>query len=145
MSVAYVTLPLSTQLPFRSALRPVEGFHLPPWMVVTPSTTTASADFCFHSHGRRPPRIRYGLFPLTLAAFTWNYFDLFGLHCLLPAYPASHASLRSSCPSSPGFALRLPPHPRSRSRSCLRLAVRQVSARRSLSLPRYRPCRAYKK
>ena len=29
-------------------------------------------------------------------------------------------------------------------RSCLRLAVRQVSARRSLSLPRFRPCRAYK-
>ena len=36
----------STQLLDRSALRPVDGFHHPPWMVVTPSTTMASADFC---------------------------------------------------------------------------------------------------
>ena len=30
-------------------------------------------------------------------------------------------------------------------RSCLRLAVHQVNARRRLSLPRFRPCRAYQK
>jgi len=63
----------------------------------------------------------------------------------MPAYPALQASLRGFCPSGPGFALQLPLHARSRSRSCLRLAVRQVNVRRGLSPPSHRPCRAYTK
>ncbi len=141
----------------RSALRPVSRFPCSPWMVVTPSTTSASADFCdavrrpldplspFSETQRRSPRIRYDSFPLTLAAFTWSRFDPFGLHRLLPAHPALHASLRSSYPSSPGFALRLPLHAGSHQRSCLRLAVRRINVRRGLSPPSYRPCRAYTK
>ena len=46
ISVAYVIPFLSTQLLCRLALRPVGGFHPPPRMVVTPSTTMASAVFC---------------------------------------------------------------------------------------------------
>jgi len=61
----------------------------------------------------------------------------------MPAYPTLYASLRSFCPSSPGFALRLPLHQGSHLRSCLRLAVRRVNVRRRLSLLSYRPCRAY--
>ncbi len=75
MSAAEVILRLSVQLLVRSALRPVDSFHYPPWVVVTPPTTTASADFC---PADRPPRIRYGIFPLTLAAFTCDYSDPFG-------------------------------------------------------------------
>jgi hypothetical protein len=41
-----LTLRLSTQLLNRLALRPVVEFPQPPWMVVTPSTTTAAADSC---------------------------------------------------------------------------------------------------
>ena len=67
---------LSAQLLYRSALRPVNGFHHSPWMVVTPSTTSASADFCLQKKGR-PPRIRYDHFPLILAAFTPGCFDPF--------------------------------------------------------------------
>jgi len=140
----------------RSALRPVSRFPCSPWMVVTPSTTSASADFCdavrrpldplspFSETHRRSPRIRYDNFPLILAAFTQSRFDPFGLHCPLPAHPALHASLRSFCPSSPGFALRLPPHTRSHERSCLRLAVRRINVRRGFPPPSYRPCRAYR-
>ena len=69
---------------------------------------------------------------------------LLGLYCRLPAHPAPHASLRSSCPSSPGFALWRPPHARSHSRSCLRLAVRRINARRGLPPPSCRSCRTYK-
>jgi len=75
MSVTVVILRLSVQLLVRSALCPVDSFHYPPWVVVTPPTTTASADFC--PLQSRPPRIRYGFFPLTLAAFTWDYSDPF--------------------------------------------------------------------
>jgi len=142
-TVLAVTLLLSAQLLNRSALRPVARFPWPPWMVVTPSTTTASADFCFFKKSRSP-RIRYVCFPLTLAAFTYGCFDPFGLYCLLPAHPAPYASLRSFCPSSPGFAFQLPSHDCSHNPSCLRLAVRRVNVRRRLSLPSYRPCRAYK-
>ena len=66
----------STQLLDRSALRPVDGFHHPPWMVVTPSTTMASADFCPPERGR-PPRIRCDSFPPSPAAFTWSRFGPF--------------------------------------------------------------------
>ncbi len=71
-----VALP-SVLLLNRLALRPVTGFPQSPWMVVTPSTTMASADFCPPERGRSP-RIRYDIFPLTLAAFTWSRFDPFG-------------------------------------------------------------------
>ena len=66
----------------RSALRPVSRFPCSPWMVVTPSTTSASADFygairrpldllsLVSETRRRSPRIRYDNFPLILAAFT---------------------------------------------------------------------------
>lgn len=46
MSAAVAFLRLSVQLLVRSALRPVDSFHYPPWVVATPPTTTASADFC---------------------------------------------------------------------------------------------------
>jgi hypothetical protein len=75
LSVAVAILRLSVQLLVRSALRPVGSFHYSPWVVVTPPTTTASADFCLLPG--RPPRIRFGFFPLTLAAFTWDYSDPF--------------------------------------------------------------------
>ena len=66
----------------RSALRPVSRFPCSPWMVVTPPTNMASADFCnavrkpldllslVYKTLCRSPRIRYDNFPLTLAAFT---------------------------------------------------------------------------
>ena len=46
MSAAVAFPRLSVQLLVRSALRPVDSFHYPPWVVATPPTTTASADFC---------------------------------------------------------------------------------------------------
>lgn len=58
MSAAGVILRLSTQLLVRSALRPVDSFHYPPWMVVTPPTTTASADFCLFGQ-TSPDKVRY--------------------------------------------------------------------------------------
>ena len=72
---AAVSLP-SAHLLNRLALRPVAEFPQPPWMVVTPSTTLASADFCPPERDRSP-RIRCDCFPLTLAAFTLSCFDPF--------------------------------------------------------------------
>ena len=134
---------LSSQLLFRSALRPVARFPCPPWMVVTPPTTTASADFCRFKKNDRPPRIRFDDFPQSLLRLRAAALVLFGRHCPMPAHPALHASLRSFCPSGPGFALRLPLHITSRSCSCLRLVVRRTNVHRRLSLPSHRPCRAY--
>ena len=60
ISVAYVIPFLSTQLLSRLALRPVGGFHPLPWMVVTPSTTMAAADFCllFPARQTSPNKVR---------------------------------------------------------------------------------------
>jgi hypothetical protein len=139
--VLAATLLLSAQLLNRSALRPVARFPWPPWMVVTPSTTSASADFC--PQNGRPPRIRCDDFPLTLAAFTYGCFDPFWTLLSLASSSRTLCLVRSFCSSSPGFALRLPSHDCSHFRSCLRLAVRRVNVRRRLSLLSYRPCRAY--
>jgi hypothetical protein len=85
---------------------------------------------------RRSPLIRHDNLPLTIAAFSSRLrlrkaaLILFGLHYLMPAHPALHASLRSSCPSSLGFALRLPPHAHSHEHSCLLLAVCRINVRR---------------
>jgi hypothetical protein len=68
-----------------------------------PATTTASADCCSLSRTNLPG-LRYGLFPLTLAAFTQVGFDRFGALLSLAGLPRLSCLLRSSCLSSPGFA-----------------------------------------
>jgi len=77
VSAVFAAVPLpSAHLLNRLALRPVAEFPQPPWMVVTPSTTMASADFCPPERDRSP-RIRCDRFPLILAAFTQSCFDPF--------------------------------------------------------------------
>jgi hypothetical protein len=96
--VLAATLLLSAQLLNRSALRPVTGFPQSPWMVVTPSTTMASADFCLQKG--RPPRIRYDHFPLILAAFTPGCFDPFWT---LPSFASLSDTRRLSTQFSPAL------------------------------------------
>jgi hypothetical protein len=85
----------------RQALRPVTRFPCSPWMLVTPSTTMAYADFCdavsrpldllslLSETRHRSPRIRYDRFPLTLAAFTWSRFDPFGSSLSIASSPGT--------------------------------------------------------
>jgi hypothetical protein len=125
-------------------------------MVVAPSTTSASADFYAAVSGplgplspfqdtaqTSPDKVRY-LSPdpgCVYIGLLWPFLD-FAVSCQLIRHPMPlYAVLVHPVQVLPSGLL--PPHARSRSRSCLWLAVRRVNVRRSFSLPSYRPCRAY--
>lgn len=114
------------------------GWSLPHRLLrplLTPASSTKS----------RSPRIRYDTFPLTLAPCTPGCFG--SSWALLPfaGLPLTQCLFTKFLSIKSRFCVQLPSHACSRSRSCLSLAVRRANARRSLSLPSYRPCRAYKK
>ena len=58
-------------------------------MVVTPPTTSASADFCLPRKVDRSPRIRYDSLPLSLAASTWSRSDPLGASLSLASLPGA--------------------------------------------------------
>jgi len=142
-----------SRLVCRSALRPVSRFPCSPWMVVTPSTTMASADFCavvrrplgplspFRDTTQTSPG-KYVDFPCTPASFTVLAFDRMGLRCYTPTRPASQPLMRFVSLRSQ-VCLRLPSDPASRRRPCLQLTVGAINLRKGLSPSSQRPCRAH--
>ena len=119
-----------------------------------PSTTTPRATRTGHpGHRWRPPRIR----PATFLAHSPRLRDGplmdIGLRCTWPARPDRPASYAQRPVSPVGaarhvflgsrFRLRLPSHPVSRRRSCLRLVVGAINLHRGLAPPSCWSCRAY--
>ena len=80
----------------------------------------------------------------TPAAFTQRPLDDDGLCHLLLARPQPPRLICGFCPSGHGFVLRLPSHPASRRRSCLRLVVKRHLRHRGLAPPSDVACPAYK-
>jgi len=101
---------------------------------------------CSGSPGKaeRPPRVRRCCFAralpdLPVRVSGWS--PGVPVHCRVT--PPHRPSIRFLFVSS-GLGLRLPPHPASRRRSCLRLAVPITRARRGLAPPASTPCLAHK-